>query len=174
MYDLFGLKPYLPPMNVLCFQAPKDIGMDGFAWYDINWDDGNKIVDAEEVDNVARTVQEDIIQWKTTQNVSGPIICGGFSQGAILSMAILKSGFEASGYVLMSGYMLPEWRNSNWNIDSPVLQTHGTMDHMIPFEWAESGAKLLEHVNFNFKAYPMAHNLSAECIDDVYRFLKQF
>lgn len=174
MHDLFGLKPYLPPMNILCFQAPKNIGMGGFAWYDINWDNGTKIIDAEEVHSVARLVEESIALWKEAHNIDGPVVCGGFSQGAILSMAILKKEYEASGYVLMSGYMLPEWRNADWNISAPVLQTHGTMDHVIPYEWAESGAKLLEHKDFEFKSYPMAHNLNAECIEDVNRFLKQF
>ena len=174
MHDLFGLKPYLPPMNILCFQAPKNIGMGGFAWYDINWDNGTKIIDAEEVHSVARLVEESIALWKEAHNIDGPVVCGGFSQGAILSMAILKKEYEASGYVLMSGYMLPEWRNADWNISAPVLQTHGTMDHVIPYEWAESGAKLLEHKDFEFKSYPMAHNLNAGCIEDVNRFLKQF
>ena len=174
MHDLFGLKPYLPPMNILCFQAPKNIGMGGFAWYDINWDNGNKIIDAEEVHRVARLVEESIALWKEAHNIDGPVVCGGFSQGAILGMAILKGEYEASGYVLMSGYMLPEWRNADWNISAPVLQTHGTMDHVIPYEWAESGAKLLEHKDFEFKSYPMAHNLNAECIEDVNRVLKQF
>ena len=64
MHDLFGLKPYLPPMNILCFQAPKNIGMGGFAWYDITWDNGNKIIDAEEVHSVARLVEESIALWK--------------------------------------------------------------------------------------------------------------
>lgn len=174
MHDLFGLKPYLPPINILCFQAPKAIDMGGFAWYDINWDNGNKIIEPEEVCRVASSVEENIALWKEAHNVSGPVICGGFSQGAILCMAILKGGYKASGYVLMSGYILPEWRDSNWNISAPVLQTHGTMDHVIPYEWAESGAKLLEHEDFEFKSYPMAHNLNAECIEDVYRFLKRF
>ncbi len=174
MHDLFGLKPYLPPMNILCFQAPKDIGMGGFAWYDINWDNGNKIIDAEEVHSAARRVEESIALWKEAHNVNGPVVCGGFSQGAILSMAMLKGEYEASGFVLMSGYMLPEWRNTDWNTSAPVLQTHGTMDHVIPYEWAESGARLLENKDFEFKSYPMAHNLNAECIEDVNRFLQQF
>ena len=174
MQDLFGLKPYLPSMNILCFQAPKEIGMGEFAWYDINWDNGNKIIDPEEVQAMARSVEENITLWKADHNIKGPILCGGFSQGAILSMAMLKGGYKASGYVLMSGYMLPEWRNKDWNIEIPVLQTHGTMDHVIPYEWAESGAKYLENKNFLFKSYPMAHNLNAECIEDVYRFLQQF
>jgi len=174
MHDLFGLKPYLPPMNILCFQAPKDIGMGGFAWYDINWDNGNKIIDAEEVHSAALHVEESITLWKETHNINGAIICGGFSQGAILSMAILKGAYKAAGYVLMSGYMLPEWRNTDWNINAPVLQTHGTMDHVIPYEWAERGAKLLENKDFEFKSYPMAHNLNAECIEDVKQFLQQF
>lgn len=174
MQDLFGLKPYLPPMNLVCFQAPKDIGMGGFAWYDINWDNGNKIINDHEVAAVAEQVVESITHWKKEHGLTGPVVCGGFSQGAILSMAILKGGFNASGYVLMSGYMLPEWREDSWEIDVPVLQTHGTMDHVIPFEWAQSGADLLQSNLFTFKSYPMAHNLNAECIADVQQFLEQF
>lgn len=174
MQDLFGLKSYLPPMNLVCFQAPKDIGMGGFAWYDINWDNGNKIIDDVEVTSVANQVVESIINWTQEHELVGPIICGGFSQGAILSMGILKGGFEAAGYVLMSGYMLPEWRNDHWKIEVPVLQTHGTMDHVIPFDWAASGAELLQSDLYSFKSYPMAHNLNAECISDVRQFLEQF
>lgn len=161
-------------MNLVCFQAPKDLGMGGFAWYDINWDNGNKIIDDHEVATVAEQVVESITHWKKEHGLTGQVICGGFSQGAILSMAILKSGFSASGYVLMSGYMLPEWRDNSWKIDVPVLQTHGTMDHVIPFDWAASGADLLQGDLFTFKSYPMAHNLNAECIADVQQFLAQF
>ncbi len=174
MQDLFGLKPYLPPMNLVCFQAPKDIGMGGFAWYDINWDNGTKIIDDGEVASVAKQVAENIADWTQQHELTGPVICGGFSQGAILSMAILRSDFNASGYVLMSGYMLPEWRDDNWKIKVPVLQTHGTMDHVIPFDWAVSGAELLQSDLYSFKSYPMAHNLNAECISDVQQFLEQF
>ena len=60
------------------------------------------------------------------------MIIGGFSQGAILSLAMLKNAYNADGYVLMSGYMLPEWRDKIWEFDIPVLQTHGTMDEVIP------------------------------------------
>jgi phospholipase/carboxylesterase len=174
MQDLFGLKPYLPAINLVCFQAPKDIGMGGFAWYDINWDNGSKIIDASEVSSVAEGVAQSITNWTQEHGLTGPIICGGFSQGAILSMAILRSGFHASGFVLMSGYMLPEWREDDWHVEVPVLQTHGTMDHVIPFDWACSGAELLQSDVYSFKSYPMAHNLNAECISDVQQFLEQF
>jgi phospholipase/carboxylesterase len=161
-------------MNLVCFQAPKNIGMGGFAWYDINWDNGNKIIDESEVIAVGQQVGVSINSWLKQHEIQGPVICGGFSQGAILSMAILKGDFEAAGYVLMSGYMLPEWRNVDWKIEVPVLQTHGTMDHVIPFDWATSGAALIQSDLFTFKSYPMAHNLNADCIADVKLFLEQF
>ena len=59
--------------------------MGGFAWYDINWDNGTKIIDAEEVHSVARPLEESIALWKEAHNIDGPVVCGGFSQGAILS-----------------------------------------------------------------------------------------
>ena len=161
-------------MNLVCFQAPKDIDMGGFAWYDINWDNGNKIIDGHEVATVAEQVVKSITSWKKEHGLTGGVVCGGFSQGAILSMAILRSGFNATGYVLMSGYMLPEWRDDYWKVKVPVLQTHGTMDHVIPFDWAASGAELLQSDLYSFKSYPMAHNLNAECISDVQQFLEQF
>lgn len=174
MQDLFGLQPYLPAMNLVCFQAPKDIGGGGYAWYDIHWDHGTKIIDESEVASAAGLVGQNITSWLHQYELEGPVICGGFSQGAILSLAILKGGFDAAGYVLMSGYMLPEWRSEHWDIQVPVLQTHGTMDHVIPFDWAKLGAELMESEFFSFKSYPMAHNLNAECIADVQQFLEQF
>ena len=82
--------------------------------------------------------------------------------------------FKADGYVIMSGYMLPEWRDEYLEIDIPVLQTHGTMDQVIPFDWAKSGTELMRGNHFKFKSYPMAHNLNGDCIQDVSEFLEQF
>ena len=167
MQDLFGLKPYLPPMNLVCFQAPKDIGMGGFAWYDINWDNGTKIIDDGEVASVAKQVVESIADWTQQHELTGPVICGGFSQGAILSMAILRSDFNASGYVLMSGYMLPEWRDDNWKIKVPVLQTHGTMDHVIPFDWAIYGLLSCTFIGISFGSYPAWRAANLDPVDSM-------
>lgn len=174
MQDLFGLHPYLPPMNLLCFQAPNPLDMGGFAWYDIHWNNGDKIIDTLQVSEAATLVEQSIKSWCEQHSITGSIIAGGFSQGAILSLALLKAGFDAKGFLIMSGYMLPEWRSEDWVVSVPVLQTHGTSDHVIPFEWAKTGAELMEGDFVEFKSYPMAHNLNAQCIEDVKRFLEQF
>ena len=174
MHDLYSLKAYLPPVNIICLQAPKVLENEAFAWYDINWDNGAKIIDSAEVASAAIEVQNAILSWIDSHKIRGKLLIGGFSQGAILSLAILKSAFKADGYVIMSGYMLPEWRDEYLEIDIPVLQTHGTMDQVIPFDWAKSGTELIRGNHFKFKSYPMAHNLNGDCIQDVSEFLEQF
>lgn len=173
--DLFSLKPYLPPVNLFCFQAPVSLPFGGFAWYSIDWTNGTKIIDPMEVDAMAGSVWTEIQRSVKEFELSGPLVIGGFSQGAILSLAMLKNQVEASGFLLMSGYALPEWSGETWESNVPIFQSHGTADAVIPFQWAQQGAQPLEsNPNFSFKAYSMGHNLNSECIQDVFDFLKQF
>ena len=122
MQDLFSLKPYLPPVNIICLQAPKVLDHESFAWYDINWNNGSKIIDSEEVDRVTNEVQNTLSSWIDSNNLKGKLIIGGFSQGAILSLAMLKNTYDADGYILMSGYMLPEWKHKFGNLTFPFFK----------------------------------------------------
>ena len=171
--DLFSLQPYFPGMNILCFQAPKSLDQGGFAWYDIDWTNGTKIIDPAAVKDISRSVMSDIDTWKNKNHITGKTIVGGFSQGGILSMSIYSLNYEADAFVVMSGYMLPEWAEFNWLKDTPILQTHGMADPVIPFEWAEAGAlKLGMNPNYSFNSYQMGHHLNAQCITDVQLFLE--
>ena len=171
--DLFSLQPYFPGMNILCFQAPKSLDQGGFAWYDIDWTNGTKIIDPAAVKDISRSVMSDIDTWKNENHITGKTIVGGFSQGGILSMSIYSLNYEADAFVVMSGYMLPEWAEFNWLKDTPLLQTHGMADPVIPFEWAEAGAlKLGMNPNYSFNSYQMGHHLNAQCITDVQLFLE--
>jgi phospholipase/carboxylesterase len=171
--DLFSLQPYFPGMNILCFQAPKSLDQGGFAWYDIDWTNGTKIIDPAAVKDISRSVMSDIDTWKNKNHITGKTIVGGFSQGGILSMSIYSLNYEADAFVVMSGYMLPEWAEFNWLKDTPLLQTHGMADPVIPFEWAEAGAlKLGMNPNYSFNSYQMGHHLNAQCITDVQLFLE--
>ena len=171
--DLFSLQPYFPGMNILCFQAPKSLDQGGFAWYDIDWTNGTKIIDPAAVKDISRSVMSDLDTWKNKNHITGKTIVGGFSQGGILSMSIYSLNYEADAFVVMSGYMLPEWGEFNWLKDTPLLQTHGMADPVIPFEWAEAGAlKLGMNPNYSFNSYQMGHHLNAQCITDVQLFLE--
>ena len=171
--DLFSLQPYFPGMNILCFQAPKSLDQGGFAWYDIDWTNGTKIIDPAAVKDISRSVMSDLDTWKNENHITGKTIVGGFSQGGILSMSIYSLNYEADAFVVMSEYMLPEWGEFNWLKDTPILQTHGMADPVIPFEWAEAGAlKLGMNPNYSFNSYQMGHHLNAQCITDVQLFLE--
>lgn len=171
--DLFALQPFFHEMNFICFQAPKSLDQGGFAWYDIDWTNGTKIIDPIAVRDVSRSVMNDLDAWKKENQITGKTMVGGFSQGGILSMSIYSLNYDADAFVVMSGYMLPEWAELNWQKTTPLLQTHGMADTVIPFEWAEAGAdKLSVNPNYSFKSYQMGHHLNAQCINDVQQFLE--
>lgn len=172
--DLFGLQPYFKGFNLVCFQAPNDLGQGGFAWYDIQWNGGDKIIDPSEVARVEKAVAADFDTWREERGCNGKVFIGGFSQGGILAMSLYKSGVAADGYVLMSGYMLPQWAEENWSKSIPVLQTHGVADPVIPYEWAEASAqRLAANPNYIFESYQMGHHLNGPCMDRIQQFLTE-
>ena len=173
--DLFGLQPYFKGINLVCFQAPIDMGTVGYAWYPIDWNNGAKIINSEEVASAQSLVLDAVNEWTSSNQISGRLVLGGFSQGAILSIAVYAGGFRADGYVFLSGYALPEWHHSLSSFESqiPVFQSHGTEDPVIPFDWAQATSKLFAtNPNYNFYEYAMGHNLNMPCIEKLQEFFK--
>lgn len=173
--DLFGLQPYFKGINLVCFQAPIDMGTGGYAWYPIDWNNGARIINSEEVASAQSLVLDAVNEWSSSNQISGRLVLGGFSQGAILSIAVYAGGFRADGYVFLSGYALPEWQHllSSFKSQIPVFQSHGTEDPVIPFDWAQATSKLFAtNPNYNFYEYAMGHNLNMPCIVKLQEFLK--
>ena len=173
--DLFGLQPYFKGINLVCFQAPIDMGTGGYAWYPIDWNNGARIINSEEVASAQSLVLDAVNEWTSSNQISGRLVLGGFSQGAILSIAVYAGGFRADGYVFLSGYALPEWQHllSSFKSQIPVFQSHGTEDPVIPFDWAQATSKLFAtNPNYNFYDYAMGHNLNMPCIEKLQEFLR--
>jgi len=150
------------------------LGMGGYAWYPIEWENGAKMIDGEAVEGAAQLVLESLKTWQEQHAESNEVFIGGFSQGAITSLQILLQGFKAKGFVLMSGYALPEWHEALKSLvtDAPIFQSHGTMDPVIPYTWAQATAEGLSHLSdYTFHSYPMAHSLNAQCLQDIHEFL---
>jgi len=172
--DLYGLKPYLPKLNIVCFQAPISLAMGGYAWYSIQWENGAKMIDGAAVVEAAQLVLESLKTWQEQHVRSNEVFIGGFSQGAITALQILLQGFKAKGFVLMSGYALPEWHEvlKSLSTNAPIFQSHGTMDPVIPYTWAEATAEGLSHLSeYTFHSYPMTHSLNTQCLQDIHEFL---
>ena len=172
--DLFGLKPYLPAMNILCLEAPIHLQPYGFAWYPIEWDNGAKMIDCDDVVAASQLVESSIQEWKDLNAITGEFIIGGFSQGAITSIQLLLGNFPAKAFIFMSGYALPEWMPALKSLQTsiPIYQSHGISDPVIPFEWARASADAMKHLpSYSFHQYPMAHSLNADCLKDIKTFL---
>jgi phospholipase/carboxylesterase len=77
---------------------------------------------------------------------AGPIVLGGFSQGAMLSLDTAlhledKTAAHLAGLVLMSGTPIngAEWRPRMSRVkDLPILLSHGRRDQLLSFNAAES------------------------------------
>ena len=92
--DLFSFANALPPeYMIISFRAPYHLATFGYAWYMINFDaDQNKWSDNQQAiesrDLIMHAIEEACKVYKLDTN---DITLLGFSQGSILSMAIVLS-----------------------------------------------------------------------------------
>lgn len=91
---------------------------------------------------------------------SGPLILGGFSQGAMLSCDVaLRSEVPLAGLVLLSGTLLAadEWRpRMAQRTGLRVFQSHGKQDPLLPFAAAERLRGELEAAGLGIDWRPFA------------------
>lgn len=166
MDDLFSFAPELPEQAlVVSVQAPNTLPMGGYAWYSITFDsDENKFSDPVEgkasVQKLNIFLDEIIEKYHVDQN---RIFFTGFSQGAILSYAFSFTFPEKVQYVVaLSGHF-----NSDFLINEPVKNaidyfiSHGTVDQVIPVEWAKKAPELLNSLDVKncYQEYPVGHGV---------------
>jgi predicted esterase len=109
------------------------------------------------------------------------IVIGGFSQGgAVTYYSLLKSGHRFGGAAVLSSYLPVQSKakqyNTGRNASTPVFVSHGTDDGVIPCEFGELSAKLLQSElgfkNLSFNRYAgMDHGACDKLLDDLQAFL---
>jgi phospholipase/carboxylesterase len=170
--DLFSFATELPEeYYIISARAPYDMQYGAFAWYAINFDaDENKFSDHEQAkvsrDLIARFIDELIQNYPIdTQKVT--LI--GFSQGAILSYAVALSYPEkVQKVVAMSGYLnleiiAEDYLKNNFS-NLKIFASHGTVDQVIPVEWARKTPAIAENlgINITYKEYPIGHGVAPQ------------
>jgi phospholipase/carboxylesterase len=109
----------------------------------------------------------------------GKMVLGGFSQGAMLSMdVILRSGRTFAGAVLWSGTIIcaHEWQPLySRTAGLPMVQSHGVLDPLLPFEQAE---RLRDHLQaaqakHGFIAFRGGHEIPPTVLSRTATFLTQ-
>ena len=175
MDDLFSFSNYLPEQyTIISLQAPLESPFGGGAWYSINFDSNlKKWSDDIEALTSIRKIKDQLDYFTSTYELnSKDISLMGFSQGAILSWALLldySSLFRRA--ICMSGYINQEI------LQKPLLDyrdvlaycSHGLNDLTIPYEWAQTSIESLKKNNPKvfFNTYPNGHNVSPENFESI-------
>ena len=168
--DLFSFAEELPDnLLIISLRAPYEMGHGGYAWYAINLDsENNKFSDLDQARESLRKIATTIDNLKT-QYATNPnnTFLLGFSQGAILSYA-LSFNFpnKIEHIIALSGYLntelLPE--DSNQKISTDYYISHGSVDQVIPVNWAKKASLFLDSkgIQNEFSEYPVGHGIAPQ------------
>lgn len=178
--DLFSFAPLLDPKYlILSVQAPIAYGFGGYAWFNIDLTSGIPSANIQQVIHARRLLSNFIHEAIEEYNPDmDHIYLAGFSQGAIMSYALAFS--EASpikGVVAMSGYILkeitPQISFKPRLRKLKVFATHGTRDQVLPIFLGRATNDYLRtlHFDYTYKEYDMAHEVNADCLNDVRKWL---
>jgi phospholipase/carboxylesterase len=180
--DLFSFASELPDeYYVISARAPYDLQYGSYAWYAINFDaDQNKFSNHDQAilsrDLVVKFIEELKVKFPID---SSNIILIGFSQGSILSYSIALSYPNIVQRVgALSGYLNLDINSENYQNNDfsnlKIFASHGTVDQVIPVEWARKTDPILKSLGINstYKEYPIGHGVSPQNFFDLKDWLQ--
>ena len=170
--DLLGLAPYLDErLLIIAVRAPYAFQFGGgYTWYDVR-DIGtpDPTMFKSSYDRLSTFIDDARAQYPIER---GRLYLLGFSMGTILSYALsLSRATMFRGVIANSGYIAEGTHLTYpWNkvTSTEFFVAHGTQDLVIPVQLARRARQLLEenHLRFEYKEYPMAHEISEESLHD--------
>lgn len=180
--DLFSFANELPDhYYVISARAPFSLMFGSYAWYAINFDaDENKFSDlgqARASRDIIVNFLDEIIQTYAIDHKDVTLM--GFSQGCILSYAVALSYPEkVQRVVAMSGYLNTEMAVEDYIENNfshlKIFASHGTVDQVIPVEWARKSIPVLEKLGISivFNEYPVGHGVAPQNFFDIKKWLQ--
>jgi phospholipase/carboxylesterase len=180
--DLFGLAPYLDGrFLVVSARAPVALDYGGYGWFRIDFTPRGMEADIEQAKRSLELLPGFIDGLVETYGAAPRrVYLAGFSQGAMMSLALLLTRPEkVAGVVAMSGRLpkqvLGQAPDREALTGKPVLVTHGLYDTMLPVENGRAARDYLEAlpVKLTYREYPMAHEVSAASLRDVTGWLSE-
>jgi phospholipase/carboxylesterase len=181
--DLLPLAPHLDPrFLVISARAPHEAEPMGYRWYAIDWTaspprgDPAEIVASREL--LARFVEEAIAEHGADPS---RVFFLGFSQGAIMSLALLLARPDlVRGVVAHSGRLarLPGPAPSPDALArAEVLVLHGEEDDVVPLAQGQKAHEVLRPLlgpRLAFHAFPgLGHGISEESLGEAARWLTE-
>lgn len=177
--DLFSFAGELPEdLIIVSARAPQTLGFGSYSWYTIHFNSPQgKFSDMPEAIKARETIAGFIDEVQQKYDISQEkTFLLGFSQGTILSYAIaLNYPEKVQKIIALSGYvnteLLPDGLNSKDYSKLDFYISHGSVDQVIPVEWANKSPEFLTHLNIKFcyTEFPVGHGVSPK---NFYEFSK--
>ena len=174
--DLFSFASEMPKeLFVISLKAPYPLQPYGNAWFAINFD---AELGKWSINEQARSSRDLIADFIRQAHEYYPIDPNnstllGFSQGTILSLAVALSYPElVKNVVGLSGYINSDILTDNYKSKDhsglEVFSSHGTVDQVIPVDWARATPKFLDALEIPnvFKEYPVGHGVAPQNFRD--------
>jgi len=182
--DLFSFADELPDeLFIISVRAPYPLPPYGNAWYAIHWDGSSNGKFSD--DDQAVISREKIVQFidEVTENYpvdANNVTLLGFSQGCILSFSVALSYPEKIKNVVgLSGYINKEILKKGYETNDfsglSVYSSHGTVDQVIPVEWARKTAPFLDSLNIDntYSEFPVGHGVAPQNLMEIKQWLKE-
>ncbi|TYA71509.1 alpha/beta hydrolase [Seonamhaeicola marinus] len=170
--DLFSFASELPKeLFIISVRAPYPMQPYGNAWYAINFDEdkgkwNDKHQATESRDLIAQFIDEATSHYPVNKD---NVTLLGFSQGCILSCAVaLNYPDKIKNIVGLSGYIyhdiLPENLENRDYSNLDFYCSHGTVDQVIPVDWARQTPVFLKSLNIKHKysEFPVGHGVAPQ------------
>ena len=179
--DLFSFASELPEeFLIISAKAPYTMQPFGNAWYAINFDaEKGKWSDNEQAkqsrDLIANFIDEILSTYDVDQN---NVTLLGFSQGAILSYAVAFTyPGKIKNVIALSGYINTDLFDVKPKEDYKHLNfycSHGSVDQVIPVDWARQTKPFMETlgVNFKYSEFPVGHGVAPQNFYEFREWLK--
>ena len=153
-------------------------GMAMRAWYDIS---GLEIAQRQDEAGIRDSIRllGELIEREVARGIpAANILIAGFSQGgAIVLSGGLRYAHRLGGIAALSTYLplaeKTDTEASSANRDVPIFMAHGMLDPTISHALGEMSRDYLAHRGYSidWHTYPMAHQVCAEEIADLKRWM---
>ncbi len=179
--DLFSFASELPEeYAIISLKAPIKMQPYGNAWYNIYFDnsqgkfsDDDQAIESREL--VLKCIDEIIEEYQVDKN---NITLLGFSQGTILSFAVALSYPEKVKNVIgLSGYINQDILKKDYEKNDfsrlKVYTSHGSVDQVIPVQWARKTKPFLENLNIDcaYSEFPVGHGVAPQNFQELKTWL---
>lgn len=181
--DLMGLADQLDGrFYILSLRGPVEFGPGSHGWFQVQFAPGGPQINPQQAER-SRTDLISFIEQAPDHYKADParVILFGFSQGAIMSLALALTRPDLlAGVVAISGRTLPGLFAKTGPLSGhlairqamaglPLLIAHGRQDKVLSVEYGRQSETVFSKLPFNlsYREYDMGHGIGPTCLEQV-------